>query len=157
HPAIVVVIVFNDAAARLARLELALLLPLRLNLRLLLKNLRLLLLRLDNLRRRRLLCRRLLLRARSDDASHQNESRGREHQNLRLHVTTPSERWSTQLNSAGAILILRAKDAAGDLGCNRLKMGAARGKLRAEIATAPDRDCGRSARAYWFLHRPAHL
>ena len=107
HPAIVVVIVFSDAAAPLARLELALLLPLRLNLRLLLKNLGLLRrLLLENLRRRRLLCRRRLLRARSDDASHQNERRGREHLNLRLHVRTPSETWSTKHNSAGAILIL---------------------------------------------------
>src|SRR5262245_44176246 len=91
-PAIVVVIVFNDAAARLARLELALLLPLRLDLRLLLSLRR----RLHNLRRR-LLCRRCLLRARSDDAACQNESRGRKHQNLFLHVRTPYRRCAPSL------------------------------------------------------------
>ena len=101
-PAIVVVIVFSAAAGRLTTLELGLLLLLRQNLRLLLENLRR---RLHNLWRLRL-CRRRLLRARSDGATHQNESRGREHQNPHLHVRTPSETWRPQLNSAGAILIL---------------------------------------------------
>src|SRR5262249_17654317 len=144
-PTIVIVIIFNDAALRLSRRRLGLLLPLRQNLRLLLENLRLL------LRRRLLLC------PRSDGATHQNESRGREHQNLLLHVRTPYKRGvPAQLRRTDIDPSLRPADTANDLAWTRLKTESERGKLRAEIATARDRDCGQLARACWFFPRRAH-